>query len=131
MNDASINDPLCSKIKNKKIFYDTHEYFTGVPELKDSPTKIKIWKWIEDFIFPKLPIVYTVNNSVKNKYIAEYGNEIAVIRNVPKQVLASQMELPQKWQGKILLLMQGAGKTKAEAEWNYFWLCNICPKNTI
>lgn len=107
--DTLMPNYLWSKIKNKKIFYDTHEYFTGVPELKDSPTKRKIWKKIEDLIFPKLQTVYTVNNAVKYKYVAEYGNDIAVVRNVPKQVVASCMEMPQKWQGKKILLMQGAG----------------------
>jgi glycosyltransferase involved in cell wall biosynthesis len=107
--DTLMPNFIWSKIKSKKIFYDTHEYFTGVPELKDSPTKRKVWKKIEDYIFPKLQTVYTVNNSVKNKYVAEYGNEIAVIRNVPKQIVATQMDMPAKWQGKKILLMQGAG----------------------
>ena len=127
--DTLLPNYLCSKIKNKKIFYDTHEYFTGVPELKDSPTKIKIWKWIEDFIFPKLPVVYTVNNSVKNKYVAEYGNEIAVIRNVPKQVVASQMELPQKWKGKVLLLMQGAGINEGRGGMELLLAMQYLPEN--
>jgi glycosyltransferase involved in cell wall biosynthesis len=107
--DTLLPNYLWSKIKNKKIFYDTHEYFTGVPELKDSPLKRKIWKKIEDYIFPKLKIVYTVNNAVKNKYVAEYGNEIAVVRNVPKQIVSTKMEMPTKWLGKKILLMQGAG----------------------
>jgi glycosyltransferase involved in cell wall biosynthesis len=100
---------LVSKLKNKKIFYDTHEYFTGVPELKHNHTKRKIWKWIEDKIFPKLPIVYTVNNAVKNEYEKEYGNTISVVRNVPftRQIVKSEM--PLKWQNKKVLLMQGAG----------------------
>jgi hypothetical protein len=116
--DTLLPNYLWSKIKNKKIFYDTHEYFTGVPELKDSPLKRKIWKKIEDYIFPKLKIVYTVNNAVKNKYVAEYGNEIAVVRNVPKQIVSTKMEMPTKWLGKKILLMQGAGINVAE--WNYY-----------
>ncbi len=107
--DTLLPNYLWSKIKSKKLFYDTHEYFTGVPELKDSPTKRKIWKLVEDFIFPKLKIVYTVNNSVKNKYNAEYGNDIYVVRNVPKQIVSTKMEMPAKWLGKKILLMQGAG----------------------
>lgn len=107
--DTLLPNYLWSKMKNKKIFYDTHEYFTGVPELKNSHTKRKIWKKIEDYIFPKLKTVYTVNNAVKNKYVAEYGNEIAVVRNVPKQLVATKMEMPAKWIGKKILLMQGAG----------------------
>lgn len=110
-NDLDVLFPsyLVSRFRRKKIFYDTHEYFTGVPELKNSPVKRKIWKWIEDSIFPKLPVVYTVNNSVKNTYEKEYGNTLSVIRNVPVSAEIAARPLPEKWQGKKILLMQGAG----------------------
>ncbi|MBC7936257.1 MAG: glycosyltransferase [Rhizobacter sp.] len=107
--DTLLPNYLISKLRNKKIFYDTHEYFTGVPELKNAPLKRKTWKWIEDRIFPKLPVVYTVNNSVKNAYQAEYGNALGVIRNVPVTSNPTTKPLPQHWQGKKILLMQGAG----------------------
>ncbi|RYD71029.1 MAG: glycosyltransferase [Sphingobacteriales bacterium] len=107
--DTLLPNYIVHKLRNKKIFYDTHEYFTGVPELKNSPTKRKVWKWIEDHIFPKLPVVYTVNDSVKNTYEKEYGNTLAVIRNVPVTTSIQSKELPIHWQGKKILLMQGAG----------------------
>lgn len=107
--DALLPNYLVSKFRNKKIFYDTHEYFTGVPELKHSPLKRKTWKWMEDRIFPTLPVVYTVNDSVKNTYEQEYGNKIGVIRNVPVTTPVITKELPARWQGKKILLMQGAG----------------------
>ena len=86
--DTLVPNYLVSRLRRKKIFYDTHEYFTGVPELSGSPLKRKIWKFFEDRVFPKLPVVYTVNESVKNKYREEYGIEIGVIRNVPETVPA-------------------------------------------
>lgn len=107
--DVLLPNYLVSRLRSKKIFYDTHEYFTGVPELKNSPKKRKIWKWIEDRIFPKLPVVYTVNDSVKNTYEKEYGNSLEVIRNVPVTLAAVTKPLPVHWQGKKILLMQGAG----------------------
>ena len=82
--DTLVPNYLLSKWKRKHLFYDTHEYFTGVPELNDSPFKRKTWKFFENRIFPKLKnIIYTVNESVKNTYFKEYGNDIKVVRNVP------------------------------------------------
>lgn len=107
--DVLLPNYLISKWRNKKIFYDTHEYFTGVPELKNSPTKRKIWKGLEDWIFPKLPVVYTVNDSVKKTYREEYGNDIGIVRNVPVTENIEAKPLPEHWQGKKILLMQGAG----------------------
>jgi glycosyltransferase involved in cell wall biosynthesis len=107
--DVLIPNYVLSKLRNKKLMYDTHEYFTGVPELKHSPTKKRIWKFFEDAIFPKLKMVYTVNNSVKNKYQSEYKNNIEVIRNVPITTTKTVAEMPLHWQGKKILLLQGAG----------------------
>lgn len=107
--DTLIPNFIMAKVSGKKIFYDTHEYFTGVPELKDSHFKRKVWKFFEDFIFPKLKVVYTVNDSVKNKYLEEYGNEIGVVRNVPVTRLPKTNILPAKWSNKTILLLQGAG----------------------
>ena len=107
--DTLVPNYVVSKLRKKKIFYDTHEYYTGVPELKKAPVKKNIWKFFEDWIFPKLPVVYTVNNSVKKKYQDEYGNEISIIRNVPVTVYSIPKPLPEKWKNKTILLMQGIG----------------------
>ena len=107
--DVLIPNYLIGKLRRKFLFYDTHEYFTGVPELKDSHLKRKTWKAIENYIFPKLKVVYTVNNSVKNKYFEEYGNEISVVRNVPVTKPKESGVLPTKWKNKTILLLQGAG----------------------
>lgn len=107
--DTLVPNYFASKFRRKKIFYDTHEYFTGVPELTSSPFKKKVWKFFENRIFPKLPVVYTVNESVKAKYQQEYGNTIQVIRNVPVSIPVFPKEMPENWKGKIIMLMQGIG----------------------
>jgi glycosyltransferase involved in cell wall biosynthesis len=107
--DTLVPNYIVSRVRRKKIFYDTHEYFTGVPELTNHPFKKRVWKFFENRIFPRLPIVYTVNESVKNKYQQEYGNHIGVIRNVPVTVSVIPKEMPEHWKGKIILLMQGIG----------------------
>lgn len=107
--DTLIPNFIVGKVRGKKIMYDTHEYFTGVPELKGSPTKRKIWKFFENWIFPKLTTVYTVNNSVRQKYFEEFGNEIGVVRNVPITEKIEPYALPENWKNKNILMMQGAG----------------------
>ncbi|MBK7885631.1 MAG: glycosyltransferase [Chitinophagaceae bacterium] len=110
--DVLIPNYIIGKCRGKYLFYDTHEYFTGVPELANSPTKKRIWKFFENWIFPKLPTVYTVNESVKNTYQQEYGNKIEVIRNVPVTVHIEEKELPGHLKNKTILLLQGAGINK-------------------
>jgi glycosyltransferase involved in cell wall biosynthesis len=107
--DTLVPNYLIGYFRRKKIFYDTHEYFTGVPELTKHPAKKRIWKFFEDRIFPRLPVVYTVNDSVKNKYQAEYNIQIGVIRNVPVTSSIVPKEMPEHWKDKIILLMQGIG----------------------
>lgn len=107
--DTLLPNYLVSKLKNKYLFYDTHEYFTGVPELENSPVKKKIWKKLEDWLFPKIKTIYTVNESVKNEYQKEYNLPIGIVRNVPFTKVVTPVHLPQNWKNKIILLTQGAG----------------------
>ena len=107
--DTLVPNYIISKWRRKHLFYDTHEYFTGVPELRNSPFKRKIWKFIENWIFPRLKTIYTVNESIKETYFTEYGNDISVIKNVPVTTYVKENDIPAAWQNKIILLMQGAG----------------------
>ncbi len=74
---------LASKIRNKQLIYDTHEYFTEVPELIHRPKIQRIWKRIENWIFPKLTKIITVNQSIADIYQKEYGKKVTVVRNIP------------------------------------------------
>ena len=107
--DTLLPNFLVSKLKNKHLFYDTHEYFTGVPELANSSVKRKIWKKLEDYLFPKVKTIYTVNDSVKNEYEKEYKLPVGVIRNVPVTKYIIPATMPENWKNKIILLAQGAG----------------------
>ena len=81
--DTLLSVWLISKIRNKHLVYDTHEYFTGVPEIQKRPVVKAVWKRIEKFIFPKLKHVFTVNESIADLYRNDYGNKgIHVMRNI-------------------------------------------------
>ena len=97
---------------NSRLVYDTHEYFTEVPELLNRPKIRSIWLGIEAWIFPKLTAVYTVNQSIADIYTAKYKVPVKVVRNISEKWSASQ--LPSKKElgipeGKKLLILQGAG----------------------
>lgn len=110
--DTLMPNYLISKIKRIPLVYDSHEYFTEVPELVNRKGVQRIWKRIERWIFPKLKDVITVNESIANLYEKEYGIKPVVIRNVsPKRTLAKLPEresfnLPED---KFMLILQGSG----------------------
>lgn len=74
---------FASKIKRKKLVYDSHEYFTQVPELINRPKVQKIWLRIEKYILPKIKNSYTVCNSIAEIYSKMYSIEMKVVRNIP------------------------------------------------
>lgn len=106
---------LISKIKRVPLVYDSHEYYTGVPELSNRPRVRAIWKRIESFIVPKLKYAYTVNASIAQLYQDEYKVKFKVIRNMPEvkfqirtdlDIIKRELRLPQD---KSIIILQGAG----------------------
>lgn len=113
--DTLLPNYLISRIKRIPLIYDSHEYFTGVPELENRPKTQKIWKKIESYILPKLKFAITVNQSIANLYRREYRTEFSIIRNVPEvslpfledpTELRRQLRLPID---KKIIILQGAG----------------------
>jgi glycosyltransferase involved in cell wall biosynthesis len=103
---------LAHKLKRIPIVYDSHEYYTGTPELVSRPRVQGVWKRIEKFIFPKLTDVFTVNDSIAELYRNEYGKDIRVIRNVPRRqqnVSKSSSQLLELETNKRIIILQGAG----------------------
>jgi glycosyltransferase involved in cell wall biosynthesis len=81
--DTLIANFLVSRIRGIPLVHDCHEYFRGVPELNGRKFPTRVWKRIEDWVFPKLNSVYAVNKSIAGLYSNEYRNMVEVIRNVP------------------------------------------------
>ncbi|MBK8846072.1 MAG: glycosyltransferase [Bacteroidetes bacterium] len=81
--DTLMPNYLCSRMKRIPLIYDSHEYFTGVPELEGRRVVKFIWKSIERWIIPQLTYMITVNNSIASLYKKEYDSSFAVVRNVP------------------------------------------------
>ena len=112
--DTLLPNYLTSKLKGAIIVYDSHELFCEVPELQSNPTKKKIWKRLERWIFPKLKNVFTVNDSIAKIYSEEYKVDVKVVRNIPllsnqtsfKKISKTELEIPTD---KKIIILQGAG----------------------
>jgi glycosyltransferase involved in cell wall biosynthesis len=111
--DTLLPNFLVSKFLNKKLVYDSHEYFTEQQEVMSRPRVQKVWTILEKFIFPKLKNVYTVNNSIAKIYKEKYGVNVKVVRNVPVLQNVNEVEhgtIQRPWaSNKKVLLTQGTG----------------------
>jgi glycosyltransferase involved in cell wall biosynthesis len=111
--DTLLANFVASKLSGKKLVYDSHEYFTEVPELVQRPKIQNIWKKIEQMIVPKLTEMFTVNESIANLFREKYHIKVRVLRNVPSLKAASKMnssnELNIDFSNNKVVLLQGAG----------------------
>ena len=97
---------IVSKIKNKPLVYDSHEYFTEVPELIDRPRVKRIWEWLEKKIVPEIKYAFTVCNSIANVYTKKYGTPFKVVRNIP--VSTETIAFDKEEKTEKIILYQGA-----------------------
>jgi glycosyltransferase involved in cell wall biosynthesis len=113
--DTLLPNYIHSKLRKIKLVYDSHEYFTEQEELINRKRVQRVWLKIEQYIFPKLKNVYTVNDSIAHIYTAKYNVPVKVIKNLPlvntiieKPNNAIEQLVLSKEHNKILLT-QGTG----------------------
>jgi glycosyltransferase involved in cell wall biosynthesis len=103
---------LVSRLRGKKLVYDTHEYFLGVPEIQNRPLVKWVWRAIEKSIFPKLRYTFTVNESIADLYLTDYVSRPKVFRNISMPPVIdrwksrSELGLPDD---KFIFINQGSG----------------------
>jgi len=110
--DTLLPNYLIARFKKLPLVYDSHEYFTGVPELQGRHFVRRVWKLIEKSILPNLKHVMTVSASIADLYEKEYGVLPDVVRNcarnsagiIPRQTHELGVE-----EGQMLLIYQGGG----------------------
>ena len=90
--DTLLASYFVSKLRSKKLVYDSHEYFTEVPELVNRKFPRKVWKYLEKKILPKIKYAYTVSESIAKTYFKLYGIEMQIVRNVPYLNTKSQKD---------------------------------------
>jgi len=103
---------IISSIRRKNWLNDTHEYFTGVPEIQNRLIVKKIWKSIEKLIFPRLKYVFTVNSSISNLYFKDYQIKPNVLRNLPSNIAIQKIKSKNEIGlpiDKPVVILQGSG----------------------
>ena len=110
--DTLLPNYVISKLFNKELVYDSHELFTEIPELEGRPGVKGVWQRIEQYIFPKLKRVYTVNDSIASFYNQKYKVEVQVIRNIAPELIdkTADEKLAKKIKGdQKMIILQGSG----------------------
>ncbi len=101
-----------SRMKRVPLIYDSHEYFTEVPELVSRPKVQRVWRRIEAYVLPKMSEMITVCHSIAELFHEKYGIKVHVIRNIPMRKMlpqpASREEIGLDTQ-KHILVLQGSG----------------------
>ncbi|MGQ9620861.1 MAG: glycosyltransferase [Bacteroidales bacterium] len=110
--DTLLPNFLVSKIKRIPLVYDSHEYFTGSPEISERRFVRFVWKTIEKMIVPYLKYFITVSDSIAKLYENEYGLKPVTIRNCAplsdaiKPYEKQEIGIPEH---DSLLIIQGTG----------------------
>ena len=110
--DTLLPNFLISRLKRKRIVYDSHEYFCGELSIADRPFVKHVWQSIERFCFPKLKDVITVSQSIVEQYEQEYGIRPHLVRNIPPKATPpltenrASLRLPED---KHIVILQGNG----------------------
>ena len=95
---------IAARIKGKTIVYDSHEYFTEVPELVNRTKVRAIWLFIEKLIIPRLKYCITVGSKIAKQYEGKYNVPFTVVRNCPILVKEKSTDIPTE----NYLIYQGA-----------------------
>lgn len=104
---------LAALIRRKPLVYDSHEFFTEVPEIQGRLWVKKSWAFLERTFIGRAQMVLTVNPSIAHLLEQTYGlKEVRVVRNVPDTAATpalrgrAELDLPE---GGHLLILQGSG----------------------
>ena len=110
--DTLLPNFLISKLKRIPLVYDSHEYFTGVPEIQNRPFVKWVWKSIEKQVFPRLKYIMTVSDSIAIQYDKDYGLKPITVRNC---AIRTELIIPYSRDelklnpDHLLLILQGTG----------------------
>ncbi|HET6558862.1 MAG TPA: glycosyltransferase [Prolixibacteraceae bacterium] len=101
---------LASRLKGKPLVYDSHEYFTEVPELIGRPMVKSVWQALERMLVPKVSAAYTVCDSIADVYREQYKVDFKVVRNLPvcSELNSNPVEITKPVGAPKIILYQGA-----------------------
>lgn len=94
--DTILPCTLASGIKQKKMVFDAHEYYTEVPELCKRPIVKAIWQQVLNACVSKAKLAYTVGGELANLFAAQFGIPFFVVHNMPVKKQYQVGDKPQK-----------------------------------
>jgi glycosyltransferase involved in cell wall biosynthesis len=100
---------LAAKFKALPLIYDSHEYFTELPELVERKRIKKIWERLETIMLPHIRYASTVSASIASEYKRKFGIDMKVVRNLPlrmERLPLSSATLKQD--GRKIIMYQGS-----------------------
>lgn len=110
--DTLLPNYLVSKMKGVDLIYDSHEFFSEVPEIQNRPSVKRFWQRLESAILPRLKWMMTVNDSIAKCYKDAYNVVMRVHRNLPMAqssngtVNCGELGVPVNFK---MIVLQGAG----------------------
>jgi len=113
--DTLLPAQIAARIRNKPLVYDTHEYFTGVPDVAMRPLRRLVWGTLENWLFPMQKTILTVNHSIAQLYQKKYAKTLLVVRNLPRYRKPAQdayFQIPGIEKHEAVILVQGSGLNK-------------------
>ena len=79
--DTLLAGYLASKLRNKPLVYDAHEYFTEMEEVVARPAVHFIWKKLAQLLLPKVQFGYTVSEGYAQLFKSNFGIDLKIVRN--------------------------------------------------
>ncbi len=100
---------IAAFLKNRPVVFDSHEFFSEVPELQHRKPVKKIWQTLEKLFIPGCHLKFTVSPGLVSLYKKRYDVDFDLLRNVP---LSQPFKKPQIHPSGIpTILYQGALNT--------------------
>ncbi|WP_462317145.1 glycosyltransferase [Marinilabilia sp.] len=69
--------------KRKPVVFDSHEYFSESPELKERKLVKNIWRYLEKKFIPGSDLFFTVSPGLVKLYKENLGIKFTLLRNLP------------------------------------------------
>ncbi len=107
--DTLLPNTLVAKMRNRKLVFDSHEYFTEVPEVYNRPMEKSIWEWVARACIPLTDLRYTVGEALAAVFKEQYGQTFYTIRNLPPKTISEI----QKKEAKVILYQGALNKGRA------------------
>ncbi len=108
--DTLLPNHLVSKLTGKKLVFDSHEFFSEIPELIDRKNTKSIWQFLERYLIPKQKFGITVSQGIADEYVDLFKVDFEVVKNYPKLKNSPQSDNSNYFgkNSKPIILYQGA-----------------------